>query len=118
MNARFVRTVLSLAIAVAAVGCGSDSTAPGPGSTSSTISISDNSFTPSSTTVAVGTTVTWNWNGSNSHSVTWVSGSPSGAGPKSSGTYQRTFDAAGTYQYYCQIHGSPTSGMRGTVIVQ
>ena len=120
MTPRFVRASLALAMALAASQCGTDSTSPGGpmGSTNSTVNVSDNSFSPSSTTVSVGTTVTWNWKGANSHTVTWVGGSPNGAGPKSSGSYQRTFDTAGTYEYYCSIHGSPTSGMRGTVIVQ
>ncbi|MEO7936893.1 MAG: plastocyanin/azurin family copper-binding protein [Dokdonella sp.] len=29
-----------------------------------------------------------------------------------------TFPLAGTIGYYCETHGTPTSGMRGTVIVE
>jgi plastocyanin len=38
------------------------------------------------------------------------------AGPK---TYTYTFNAAGTYRYYCVAHGSRGGvGMSGTVVVQ
>jgi plastocyanin len=98
---------------LAGAGC-SDSSGPG----GQNVSISDNSFSPSTLTVTTGATVTWTWNGSNSHNVTWVNGSPAASPTQSSGSYQRTFDAPGTYTYYCTIHGTPTSGMRGTVVVQ
>jgi plastocyanin len=29
-----------------------------------------------------------------------------------------TFTTAGTYQYYCKIHGSPGAGMHATIVVQ
>jgi len=112
MRARLVRSVLLLA-AVAACG---DST--GPSGDPNTVTVADNSFSPSAKTVTVGTTVNWTWTGSNQHNVTWAAGSPASSTTQSSGAYERTFDAAGTYQYYCSIHGSPTSGMRGTVTVQ
>jgi len=32
-------------------------------------------------------------------------------------TFVHTFNTAGDYGYYCTIHGTPTSGMRGTVHV-
>jgi len=113
MRARLVFSALVFAAAVA-VAC-SDSTAPGDGNG---VTVNDNSFSPSSKTVDVGTTVTWTWAGGAAHNVTWVSGSPAASATQSSGTYQRTFDTAGTYEYYCTIHGTPTSGMRGTVTVQ
>ena len=109
-----VITSLALAAAVSVTGCGDSATGPG----GSTINVSDNSFSPSGTTVAAGTTVTWDWKGSSSHNVTWVAGSPAASPTQSSGSYQRTFDTPGTYQYYCTIHGTPTSGMHGTVTVQ
>ena len=33
-------------------------------------------------------------------------------------TFSYTFTAPGTYSYYCIPHGSPGSGMHGSVIVQ
>jgi plastocyanin len=78
------------------------------GSTSNAITIADNSFTPITTTVAPGTTATWTWKGSNQHDVTFDDGTKSST--QSSGTYQRTFAAAGTYPYHCSIHGTAMSG--------
>src|SRR6185295_11872046 len=79
------------------------------GSTSNAIDVDDNSYTPSNTTVAAGTTVTWTWVGGNQHSVTFSSGSSSGAA-QSTGTFQRTFPTAGTFNYQCSVHGSAMSG--------
>jgi plastocyanin len=32
-------------------------------------------------------------------------------------TFSVTLSVAGTYQYFCSIHGTATSGMRGTIVV-
>jgi len=39
-------------------------------------------------------------------------------GPDGRDTYELTFDAPGTYAYYCPIHASPTGGMIGEVVVE
>lgn len=77
-------------------------------------------FEPATLVVAAGTTVTFVWQ-DGFHDLL-SSGSPSFPGvlagfdpPKS---YQHTFTAPGTYSYYCSVHGTANSGMRGTVIVQ
>ena len=79
-----------------------------PPSTSSDIRVTDNAFTPSATTVAPGSTVTWTWAAAAEHDVTFTDG------PRSpiqvSGTYQRTFAAAGSFPYRCSIHGAAMSG--------
>jgi chitinase len=74
----------------------------------------------STTTVALGDTVKWHWVGSN-HSTTrttnpetWDSGVQS---PPTAVDFTRTFSIAGTYLYWCKIHGSPTFGMQGTIVV-
>ena len=84
------------------------------------LSSGGNRFEPANVTVAVGTTVTWTWVGG-FHDVT-SAGNPrfSGSGapvapPKS---FSHTFSAPGTYLYFCSVHGSPTGGMRGTIVVQ
>ena len=81
--------------------------------TTNSVSVDDDFFQPSATTVAVGTTVTWTWIGSIGHNVTFDDGPHSAT--QASGTYTRTFAAAGTYKYHCTIHGV---AMSGTVTVQ
>lgn len=118
-----VQRVLAVAVLAAFAACGgsSDTTSPmsgnnggntGGGSTSNSIAIGDNYFSPSSTTVPVGTAVTWTWSTGTTHNVTFDDGAASG--DRSSGTYTRTFNTAGTYQYQCTIH----AGMKGTIVVQ
>ncbi len=85
--------------------------------TTASVDVTNFQFTPPSATVAAGGTVTWNFN-LGTHNVTWVSGGFTNSGDKSSGTHQVTFPSAGTFQYYCSIHGTPTTGMRGSVTVQ
>ena len=77
-------------------------------------------FEPANVTIQAGTTVTWTWV-DGVHDVTATgtptfpsSGSPSGP-PR---TYSHTFTTAGRYVYFCSVHGSPTGGMRGTIVVQ
>lgn len=78
------------------------------------------SVNPAVDTVAVGGSVTWTWTstGSVPHSIQSL-GSPSfpssavltGDGK----TYRVTFNAPGTYQYDCAVHGTMMSGM---IVVQ
>src|SRR5262249_33102866 len=79
-----------------------------------------NRFDPANVEVPVGTTVTFVWE-SGFHNVT-SAGSPSfqGSGspvspPKS---FPVTFTQPGTYIFFCSVHGSATSGMRGTIRVR
>ena len=81
------------------------------------------SFSPATVNVTVGDTVTW-LNDGGTHNVRFADGSfedpPEPASPGSSGWMDgvsRGFDAEGTLVYYCELHGSPTFGMRGTVAV-
>jgi len=91
--------------------------------------VQNNTFTLAALTVAAGTTVRWTWatrtGGADpygggagktcyDHTVTWNAGGT--ASPtQSEGSYQRTFSAAGTYDYHCALHGA---SMSGRVIVQ
>jgi len=68
-------------------------------------------------TIPIGGTVTWTWTGSLPHSVQSV-GSQSFASSSTmtgSGTYAVKFDAPGTYQYDCAVHGQL---MTGTIVVR
>lgn len=84
-------------------------------STSNAVQVLDNRYSPSCTTVPPGTTVTWTWGGNvaNSHTVTFPTGETSPN--QTSGTFTRTFAAAGTYTYVCTVHGA---AMGGRVVVQ
>lgn len=67
-------------------------------------------------TIGVGGTVTWTWvAGSFTHNVT-STGSPSfsSSGNQDSGTFVRTFNATGTYQYECSLHAQ----MSGRIVVR
>lgn len=79
-----------------------------------------NRFQPSAVTIPVGTTVTWTWVGG-FHDVT-SAGDPaftsSGDPISAPHTYSLTFSVPGTYLYFCTVHGSPSAGMRGTIVVQ
>ncbi|MEX2458076.1 MAG: plastocyanin/azurin family copper-binding protein [Actinomycetota bacterium] len=93
------------------------------------VSIQDNAYSPATVTVDVGGTVTWTHSGQNPHSVTADDGSfdssPNcsttdfGSCMEGGDTFSHTFPAAGTFAYYCRIHGGPGgSGMSGTVTVE
>jgi len=127
---RFALALAALApLSLAACGGGSGPTGtsnnnpppnqPPAGSTSSTITVRNNRFDPAATTVNVGTTVTWAWDSCNddgygnstctTHSVTFDGASSSGA--KSSGTWSRQFDTAGTFNYHCSQHAAMTGSV-------
>ncbi len=78
-------------------------------------------FNPKTINVRVGTKVTWTNNETSNvpHTVTSGSvGAPSGMFDSGTvnqgGNYQFTFNTAGTFNYYCRIHGA---AMTGTVTV-
>ena len=75
-----------------------------------------NVFTPFSTNINVGDQVLWTWAGG-THNVTSTNSAWVASGNQSSGTFANTFTTAGNYFYYCTIHGTPTTGMRGEVVV-
>ncbi len=105
---------LALLVMGAVVSCGDGNLSGPEGSAEDNeVRVGNNFFNPSSRTVSVGTTVTWRWNaGATTHNVTFSDGPASTN--KSSGTFQRTFSAAGTFNYTCTIHGA---GMSGSVTV-
>ncbi|HWP38448.1 MAG TPA: cupredoxin domain-containing protein [Gemmatimonadales bacterium] len=105
----------ALILLCATIAACSDSNAPD----NITVQVKDNSFDPMTATVGTGATVTWNWAGANQHNVTWVNTSGTSNSPtQATGTFTRTFSNTGTYDYYCTLHGTATTGMRGSVVVQ
>jgi len=106
------------------------------------VMIQDFMFSPATVTVKAGTTVRWTNNGPSAHLVAsdvgvWSSGTLSapmsgagygmgdgmgggygGGGSSPGGTFQFTFNRAGTYGYHCTIHPpSMYPGFTGTVTV-
>lgn len=75
------------------------------------------SFSPATVTIDAGQPVCWTWSGTE-HTVKADDGSFTSGPPSASVTFQRTFNDPGTYGYYCQVHGSTSGGMRGTVVVR
>ena len=77
-------------------------------------------FNPKNKTITVGTTITWvNKDGTNHTVTSGTPGNPDGLfdsgtiGP--GGTYSRTFNTTGTFNYYCRIHQDI---MTGSITVQ
>lgn len=87
------------------------------------VTISNNAFTPSAVNVTAGGSVTFVWGtGALNHTVTPDAGNPSAlpSSPPDGTTAQDapfsfdvTFPAAGTYDFFCSVHGA----MTGTVTV-
>lgn len=119
---RYGAACTALALLLVQIGCGNGTTDPGTGDPVQTTSVSvrDNlTFSPPAILVSPGATVTWTWQGGLVHNVVWVAASLPNSPDQATGTFQATMPSdAGTHVYYCTFHGSPTSGMRGTVQVQ
>jgi plastocyanin len=82
------------------------------------ITISGTSFSPPTVTVQAGQPVCWTWSQSIAHNVHADDDSFTSGAPATQGNFQTTFNTPGNYGFYCQVHGSTTGGMRGTIIVQ
>jgi len=97
-------------------GTGSQGGPPPPNA----VYMQDLTFNPNNLTVAVGTTVTWTNQDVYTHTVIYSSGPDSAFSDTVAvgASAQHTFKTAGTYQYYCILHGTPTTGMHATVVVQ
>jgi len=116
---RHLHLILAVA-AVAALACSGDDNPSSPtdgGDGTSTVTVGTPTgglvFSPTSINVPLNGTVTWNWNsGGVVHDVTFPDGS---SGSKSSGTFQKTFPTAGTFTYFCKVHGAAV--MSGSVVV-
>ena len=82
------------------------------------VTVSSSVFTPDDLTIELGDSVTWT-NVSGFHNVSaddasFRSGDP--ANPP--WTFQFTFNNPGDFGYFCEIHGSTSSGMRGNITVE
>lgn len=110
------------------VGCGSDDdggavsdstseTTSDAGAGDGAVAIASFTFKPKTVTVPAGTTVTWTNEDSANHTVTANKDSAVefDSGDLGEGdTFEQTFDEAGTYAYFCNIH----QYMTGEVVVE
>lgn len=92
----------------------------GSSSTQRNVSVGDNFFSSANLTISVGDTVVWTNNGFSTHTVTSGNESNSGvifdSGNMNRGaTFSFRFTTAGTFPYYCKVHGS--NSMSGTITV-
>jgi len=87
-------------------------TAPDTAGTSNVVTIRDLAFNPITLTVDVGTTVTWNNEDSAVHDI--QSDTFNSPVLSKGGSFSHTFDQAGTFEYYCNIHPA----MTGKIIVK
>lgn len=123
-----MRRALFVGVLVAAAACADANTAPpnlpGGGSTpaANQVFMQSSAFTPVTRNVAAGTNVQWVNQDGVTHNVT-SSAVPAGASAitsgsvAGSGTFSVTLTTPGTYQYFCSIHGTATTGMHATVVV-
>lgn len=76
-------------------------------------------FAPAARTISTGDSVTWTFADTFPHNVVADGGAFTSGAQQVGGTYQFTFANAGTYAYYCAVHGGPGGvGMSGTITVQ
>ncbi len=114
---------LSAVVVIVVLGaCGGDDaqqqpTGPGPSGPTATTSVNiiDNGFSPSSNSATAGQSVTWSWTGNNPHNVTFDDPAIGNSSTKTSGGFTRSFPTAGSFTYFCTVHGR--SIMSGTVTV-
>jgi plastocyanin len=113
-------TALVLAVAACSSDDGGSATTAGGGSATTAggggqrVEIADRAFDPDTLTVPVGSTVTWENTDSISHTSTsddeaWESGTLD-----EGDEFSFTFDEAGTFTYFCEIHPS----MTGSIVVE
>ncbi len=84
-----------------------------------TVTMKDFEFVPKEITVAVGTTVTWTNAGTKKHSATADDGSFDTGLFEPGQSKSVKFDKAGTFPYYCQLHGDKGgTAMSGVITVK
>jgi plastocyanin len=115
--------LLTMAVVLAACGGGATpaTTAPTAGAAAGgDVTVQGFAFKPQNVEVKIGAKVTWTNQDGTSHTTT--SGTPSAKDGKwegqlagSGGSFSFTFPQAGTFAYFCAIHGA---SMTGTVVVK
>jgi plastocyanin len=86
------------------------------------VTIDQNDFSPQQITVKVGQTVRWTWAGGSHNVVSGTACKPDDAfrsgAPQPGGTFEKKFDTAGSFSYYCEVHCSGGGNAVAQVIVQ
>ncbi len=116
----FALAVLSVAIIPACSSEDTDGGGDGNADDVVNVQVTSNQFTPASVKVKVGQTVRWTWAGGIHDVVSGTSCQDDGkfksGAPMGGGTYEKKFDTAGTFPYFCTPHCQ--MGMKGEVIVE
>lgn len=120
MKARLLGLVIVLAT-VAVSACSSEDPVAAADNNVVNVKVTSNQFEPAEVTVKVGQTVRWTWAGGTHNVVsgpdcTTEDGLFKSGAPQGGGTFDKKFETAGTFPYYCQPHCS--MGMKGQVIVE
>jgi plastocyanin len=117
-----MRTVLAVGAAAAALATLLTITAGGPASAQAadaSVAAENTTFEPPVITIPAGGTVTWTNTDQVAHTVTADDGSFASGFLAAGESVSVTFDAPGTYAYYCIPHGAPGGlGMAGVLVVQ
>jgi plastocyanin len=128
---RSLLAFLALA-AIVSVGCFNESTLDPTGTTGTStggggggggdgsgsdaaVTIFDNGYNPTSVTVPVGGSVTWTWTGNNAHAVAFDDTTIAPSPVQTRGTFRQRFTRAGTFSFFCSVHGRTVEA--GTVTV-
>jgi plastocyanin len=114
--------IVGVVMAAAAAACSSSSTTGAGSPGANEVWMQGSVFVPATRTVTTGTSVTWTNKDNITHNIT-SSSVPVGASAFASGSvnlnggFSTQLTVAGTYQYFCTIHGTATTGMHGTIVV-
>lgn len=93
--------------------CTGQSRCAGPGA-EATVTIANIAFDPAQLEIAAGTTVTWTNREAIPHTVTASDATFDSGTLDEGGTFQHTFDTAGTFDYACAIHPGMTASVTVT----
>ena len=112
---------LALVIAGLLLSCGDDDNPTmDPSPNNMVVAVRDDFFDPATLTVPAGTTVDWRSQANNPHTVTSgsanaITGMFDSPQLNNGQSFQFTFPQAGTFPYFCRVHGQM---MSGTIVVQ
>lgn len=94
---------------------GAAAASPAAAQNATRVDIKNLAYNPATVEIPVGGTVTWTNSDSVPHTVTGMDRSVLQSGTMDPGaTFSKTFDKAGTYDYFCEFHAN----MKGTVVVK